>query len=211
MMRLFIAVLVSAVFYLSADAKGFVMKDFFKQMPDSVVPYLTENNRLDLIDFVESGMDSQVENKLGGVTRLLRLTDNYLKLRLTDASLLEMKLLQYGSGNADSLELVACAVMTYGDSIKESTVRFYSSDWEPVRVASPLSYETISRCGVSDSLPQGLLRGALQNVFVEAALSPDDENMTITLSYPDYGEVGKEKPSLRKLSTILKWSGLSFK
>ena len=44
-----------------------------------------------------------------------------------------------------------------------------------------------------------------------AALSPDDENMTITLSYPDYGEVGKEKPSLRKLSTILKWSGLSFK
>ena len=32
------------------------MKDVFTAMPDSVLPTLTRNNRLDMIDFVASGM-----------------------------------------------------------------------------------------------------------------------------------------------------------
>ena len=42
------------------------MRDVFRQMPDSIVPYLTENNRLDFIDFIDSNMKAEVTNAFGG-------------------------------------------------------------------------------------------------------------------------------------------------
>ena len=35
-------------------AEGLKMREVFKQMPDSLLPYLSENNRLDFIDFIDS-------------------------------------------------------------------------------------------------------------------------------------------------------------
>ena len=48
------------------------VRDLLKSMPDSVIPYLTENNRLDMIDFMESNMDAVVTNTLGGKSQLLQ-------------------------------------------------------------------------------------------------------------------------------------------
>ena len=39
-----------------ASAQELKMRDVFKQMPDSLLPYLTQNNRLDFIDFMDSNM-----------------------------------------------------------------------------------------------------------------------------------------------------------
>ncbi|MBR6998224.1 MAG: DUF3256 family protein, partial [Prevotella sp.] len=42
------------------------MADLFKAMPDSLMPYLTKNNRLDMIDFMEANMKAEITNQLEG-------------------------------------------------------------------------------------------------------------------------------------------------
>lgn len=53
----YILVLVAIVLStFDAAAQRQDMRDVFKHMPDSVLGYLSENNRLDMIDFIDSKM-----------------------------------------------------------------------------------------------------------------------------------------------------------
>ena len=38
------------------SVRQITIKEVFKAMPDSLIPYLSQNNRLDFIDFMESNM-----------------------------------------------------------------------------------------------------------------------------------------------------------
>ena len=39
-----------------------LMRDVFAQMPDSVLPAVTRNNRLDCIDFIDNNLEAKVRN-----------------------------------------------------------------------------------------------------------------------------------------------------
>ena len=41
-------------------------REVFQRMPATMLPYLTENNKLDFIDFIDSGMKAEIRNELGG-------------------------------------------------------------------------------------------------------------------------------------------------
>jgi hypothetical protein len=102
------------------------MSDLLKAMPDSLTPYLSANNRLDLIDFKAAGMKAEVSNALDGKTTLTTLTDRYALMALSEASKMEMLLLDKAASQ------VLCVVSTYGMDIQESVVRFYTTDWQPL-------------------------------------------------------------------------------
>ena len=101
------------------------MRDVFKALPDTIVPYLTENNKLDCIDFKEAGMKAEVRNELDGRTELQELTDDYAVLRLSDAVSMQMRLLP-----TENSEVIVCLVTTYGTENKESTIAFYTTAWD---------------------------------------------------------------------------------
>ena len=67
------------------------MREAFKAMPDSLMPYLTTNNRLDLMDFMDAKMKAAVTNLLEGQTEMTFLSDDSLSLRMSDALTIEMK------------------------------------------------------------------------------------------------------------------------
>ena len=54
---------------ISGRAEDVRMKDVFRLMPDSLFPTLSANNRLDMIDFMDSQMKAEVTNLLGGKVR----------------------------------------------------------------------------------------------------------------------------------------------
>ena len=110
------------------------VRDLLKSMPDSIIPYLSENNRLDMIDFMESDMDAVVTNSLGGKSQLLKLTDQYASIKLSEASSVAMRLLDV-STPVDSLSQILCLVRTYGSDIRESSIEFYSLAWRPLPTA----------------------------------------------------------------------------
>lgn len=100
------------------------MRELFAQMPDSLLPTLTRNNRLDLIDFIEAGLDNMVSNRLGGESRLTMLTGNRAKLRLSEGATIEL------------CKLEGSQVMCYIHSVRldsawHSNLRFYDvSTWK---------------------------------------------------------------------------------
>ena len=55
-------VIVAALLALSASqmsGQRLEIRDVFKQMPDSLMPYLSQNNRLDFIDFLDANMKAE--------------------------------------------------------------------------------------------------------------------------------------------------------
>ena len=113
------------------------MSEALKSMPDSLMPYLTHNNRLDCIDFCEANMKAEVRNVFEGKSELLQLTSNYALFRLNDASSVECCLL-----DAEEQQLI-CMIQSYGTDLRESVISFYTTSWQqlPTELYLSVPYE----------------------------------------------------------------------
>ena len=123
-----------AIFCLLADSVSaqLRMRDVFAQLPDSVLPLMTKNNRLDCIDFIENDMEARVKNLFDDKVILDSLTDDFLSLSTSEGSYVEMKLFAEG---ADSF---ICVNRTYLGQAADSEVKIYDLSWNFVRrVARP--------------------------------------------------------------------------
>ena len=109
------------------------IKDVFKQMPDSLMPYLSQNNRLDFIDFIDSNMKAEVSNMTGGTSEMTALTGDSLSIRMSEALRVDMMLLNLDEP-VDSIRQVIVFVETFlADSIYgESVCKTFTVDWKPV-------------------------------------------------------------------------------
>ena len=123
-----------AIFCLLADSVSaqLRMRDVFALLPDSVLPLMTKNNRLDCIDFIENDMEARVKNLFDDKVVLDSLTDDFLSLSTSEGSYVEMKLFAEG---ADSF---ICVNRTYLGQAADSEVKIYDLSWNFVRrVARP--------------------------------------------------------------------------
>ena len=106
------------------------MRDVFAQLPDSVFPLMTKNNRLDCIDFIENGMEARVKNLFDDQVVLDSLTEDFLSIRTSDGSYVEMKLFTEGEMN------LICVNRTYLGPSADSEVKVYDTSWKYVRAVS---------------------------------------------------------------------------
>ncbi|WP_338337258.1 DUF3256 family protein [Marseilla massiliensis] len=209
----YILVLVAIVLStFDAAAQRQDMRDVFKHMPDSVLGYLSENNRLDMIDFIDSKMQAKVENGLGGTSRLDTITTDYLRLTLTPASTVEMRLLPCAPGKGGADSTLVCLVATYGDSIRESVVSYYTTRWKAVDgLPDPLQSDKVNNCLSSDSLVSDGFPAVSASVCKEAELSPSSNSMTIKMTIPVFLTDRKIEVKPLDKSITLNWDGTSFK
>ena len=117
---------------LSASAgDGITLRDVFRQMPDSLMPTLTQNNRLDFLDFIDAGMKAEVKNRLGGTSVMMALTADSLSLQVSPALRVDMLLLPLAEP-IDSMNQVVVVGETFlADSVYgETAVRYFSTDWK---------------------------------------------------------------------------------
>ena len=90
MKRGLIIFLISQFSFLMSPAQN--VRELFKTMPDSLAPYLSVNNRLDMMDFVDAGMKAIVTNQLGGDTEMTFLSDDSLSVKMNSEFLLDLKI-----------------------------------------------------------------------------------------------------------------------
>lgn len=135
----------------SVSASAIEMKDVFSAMPDSVLPTLTRNNRLDMIDFKVSGMKAEVNDVFDDKSTLDTLTADYLHITLSEAVKVEMKLLPSSSQLADSASHVICMVMTYGKQPIESKVTLFTSQWTPLPSSPTIPDNEIATLSISSN------------------------------------------------------------
>ena len=121
------------------SAQEQTLRDVFRQMPDSLLPTLTQNNRLDFLDFIDAGMKAEVKNRLGGTSVMTVLTSDSLSLQVSASLRVDMLLLPLAEP-LDSVNQIVVVGETYlADSVYgETTVRYFTIDWKPLPVP-PLS------------------------------------------------------------------------
>ena len=109
------------------SAQGLALRDAFRQMPDSVMPTLTQNNRLDCLDFLDAGMKAEVRNRLGGTSVMTALTPDSLSLQVSPALRVDMLLLTLAEP-IDTVDQVIVVGETFlVDSIYgETTLRYFT-------------------------------------------------------------------------------------
>lgn len=183
MKRILIVLLVCGIY-----GAGFAqnLKTLFVAMPDSLSPFLTEVNRADFGDFLESGMKAEVKNRFGNTSEMTKLTSDYLFLKSTSASTLELKLLPLN----DSVKVI-CAVSTYFAPAGDSQIAFYDTSWKKLSVNDFIqlpqedSFYIVPQSDVqADSLKN--LRAYADMYLWKATLSADQSVLSITYTTPDY-------------------------
>ena len=110
---------------LHAQTGNLNIRDVFKQMPDSLMP---NNNRLDMLDFMDAKMKAAVDNMLGGESVMLFLSEDSLCIQLSEAMTMELKLQRE---DADTIILMRRTYQTLGRQ-KEELVSKFSSLWRPI-------------------------------------------------------------------------------
>ena len=122
------------------------ISDFFREMPDSLLPVLSENNRLDMIDFMASKMKAEVTNRLGGRSEMTMLTDDSLRVKVSDAQTITLMLI-CPLDSTESGNKIICLIQTYGtdESMLQSVTSFYTSQWNKIDQEPPLNDADIKR------------------------------------------------------------------
>ena len=75
------------------SAQDITVKQMWLSQPDSIIPYLTEQTRKQLVDSTAKGEMQEVTNLFSEDTKLTALTADYLSVNLSASSKLTMKLL----------------------------------------------------------------------------------------------------------------------
>ena len=125
---------------LSTMADTLTIRQLFVEMPDSVIPYLSRNNRLDFLDFMDSKMTAEVTNEFGGKSVMTALGNDSITIRLNDACTIDLLLLTTNE-TVDSCNQVVCVVKTVGvdGDNQESVVNYYTRYWHHLPIVPKLT------------------------------------------------------------------------
>ena len=89
-MRRFFSILTLAMTLLPLSTTARTIADLFAIEPGNIFPLLTRTNRLDMVDYYNSGQQVEVPNNLAGGSCLLELDSAYLKVQTSDSRVVEM-------------------------------------------------------------------------------------------------------------------------
>lgn len=174
-------------------------KTVFVNMPDSLHPLLTAVNRADFIDFLESKMKAQVDNRFGRKSEMTDLSKDYIRIQMSPQTTWQMKLLAIN----DSTKVI-CTVATACAPACDSHIQFFTSDWKELPASNFVTmpvmdafFKTPDSASTYD-FDNARLQADMQLVKVD--LSKTDDTLTFTLATPDY----MEKETAEKLKSFLR-------
>lgn len=209
MKKLIVLVVVIA---LSAQVSAKSLRDLWLCMPDSLMPVLDKNLRLEFVDLKDMGVKMDVRNLLGEDCSMDTLAADYMLLTVSKSSSCEMLLLPRSDG--DSL---LCVVRTFLGHEKESEVRFYDQQWREVNLWEllPADVYTIGRYfkAKPDTMSEEKYRElhlALEPGMWCVKLSVVEKSLAFQLSLPLLSKEEKTQLSSLLLQRKLKWDGGKF-
>lgn len=186
-------------------------KSLFKKMPDSVLPLLTEVNRADFMDFLDSNMKAEVKNKMDGTSEMTALTSDYIHIRMSELSSWEMKVLTLSDGKK-----IICTVNTSCAPVCDSRINFFSPEWQAFSssgfITLPVKDDFFRKPEASELYDYGMLQEKADMLLMKAELSKDDDSLTFTFTTPQY-MVKEDAEKLEKFMHTLRyqWDGQRFK
>ena len=201
-----LAYILTLMLALATQANAQEMRTIFTEMPDSIIPLLTYSNRADCVDFLDAKMKARVTNRLDGQSELLQLTPDYLKMKLTKHTQLQMKLLPRSSGDT-----IICMVNTVCAEANDSRIRFYTKEWKEITPATKMFKKPLTRefFAAGDSLEKIL---KIADIYlVELTLAPESTTRQANYTMPAYmtrSDSAFVTKSMRPIND--RWTGKTF-
>ncbi|MDR2496571.1 MAG: DUF3256 family protein [Tannerellaceae bacterium] len=191
----------------AGNIAGQDMKTLFANIPDLYIPQLESAWRKDLADLFLAGKEARLQHTMNGYAHLLNLTDNYLLLRTTERTTIEMKLLPLVNDT-----YIICMITTLAGPAPDSRVRFYTTDWKPLPsegILTPVDAGRFIRDDAdreSDAFKDAM--ALLDMDLMQYSLSPSDDRLTVIYTTPLYlspTERAKVTPILKEEPEVYVW------
>lgn len=187
-------------------------KTLFVSMPDSLSPLLTSVNRADCVDFLESNMKAQVDNRFGKKSEMTALSKDYVRMQISPETVWQMKVLALN----DTTKVI-CTVSTVCAPACDSGVSFYTIDWKPLSASQfitlPVMEDFLLTPDSADiyTFEEGIRSADI--FLMKADLNKENAELVLTWTTPDYMEketAEKLKPFLRR-PIVFQWKEGSFR
>ena len=204
MRRTVYSLLLLLVTLLHAEART-PMRNWLASMPDSVMTLLTQNDRLDLIDFHEARMEAVVTNRLDGKSRLDTLTDNFLRMSYTRSTDVTMKLLPVN----DTTDIL-CMVTTAKAMVHDSRIAFFDAQWQPIEVTVHIREPHIEDFRSTVQGDSARMAWSKLDIFFRTyRLCAESTELECVLTTPDHLTADERKeviPYLREEPLTYRWT-----
>lgn len=184
--RLILSILFGGLsLFLVTSLQAQEAKKLFVNMPDSLTPLLTKVNRADCIDFLESKMKAQVDNRFGNKSEMTDLSKDYVRMQMTPQTTWQMKVLAIN----DSTNVI-CTINTACAPACDSSIRFYTTDWKPLTtsqyVTLPVMDDFLSTPDSTAIYAFDEARRSADMLLMKVDLDKENTALTVTLSTPEY-------------------------
>jgi len=190
---------------LSASAR-YTVVDAFKRAPVQVMPLLNDNTRLDLVDYFRAGQEEHMEqNSLGGETRIMQLSSDYMSLQLGECERLDLFLLPTGN------DTVIGVIQTLQTPVLDSNFKLYNQQWSRLRgLKEPEISDWLSAAGKKQ---RQTVEESVGFMLVSYDFDPTTRRLTLTNrtgEWLDEQTAATVKPLLLD-SMSYEWIGHGFK
>ena len=181
------------------------VRNMWVNMPTSIAGSLEKSTRQELLDLKEMKKKAVISGPLGEECSIDTLTADYLSVRLSDVSTLQMKMLPTSSG--DSL---LCLVQTYAGPLPESSISFYTSDWKALPMPSMHLDVDLQRPDTMTQDDFSKLQALFDPKLISFTLSPSNKELVVALSPVIISEEEKAPLKALILQRKLNWNGKTF-
>lgn len=153
--------------------------DIFAAAPQTIFPLLDHTTRLEMIEYFKAAPSTPSKNIFDGSSTITDMTPQSLTVKLTDSSQAQIALLPDGN---DTIIILITTLATPG---LDSTVAFYTTDWQPLPATKYHKPPTLNDWLVSSS-DEGLVNAIVPFMLASAQFDPAAATLTYTCRLADY-------------------------
>lgn len=185
------------------------MRQMWIDMPDSLTVFLNKSLRTELADYVDMKVTPEVNNLLKEKTVIDTLTADYLRVKLSAASEMELKLLPRKSGDT-----IICMVRTYYGPVAQSVLTCYDRQWHPLEgtfMRKLTRDDFISKPATMSQERYNDLIAMTDWQLTAFHLSPAEPSLQVSMGFLQLTKEDQQDFDTLLTQTKLNWNGEVFK
>jgi hypothetical protein len=201
--------LLPCVLFVSSFSTAQTVGELWMSMPQDKAPYLTAQQKKELIDHYKSGVSYELTNKLQGTTRVDTLVSDYGHFILSNSK--ELFLVLLPSKENDSIVL---CIETYKAPELQSKPEFYDLKWNKLSNQDMLPNigldNLIVRPDTMSIADYDNLRSLISPELISYKYNNSSKTLEVNLATPLLSSEEKDRLKAIFSKLTLKWDGVKF-
>lgn len=174
--------MVLAIASVAAASAQLTARSAFTSAPSSLLPTLPSNQRLDMLDYYDSGLDRASKDVFGTECRIDTLSADIIALSIGNIRNLSLYILDSGGKKP-----VIMAIDRLCTPAVDSSISFYNSKWERLPADKIISLPSLADwTGKIGDEKRERIENALPFVMYDAEFDPTSSQLTLSLSTDGY-------------------------